>query len=160
MPSKLGGLKLAWEKESGGNIKKQQRKDALSAWHASTWEVQTQFINYKILNRCYWTSEQNDYRLKLRDDLWWLKQWHTCCMTMTWLKIDGIFYKWTVKFFLWLRIQSCGCQVLSYLWYIFIYLFIFISISFLPLFLFVFLFLCIYFWLYAGHLVYLYYHCL
>ncbi len=58
---------MAWEKDIGQSIQQQQWKEMTSSWHTSVREVQTQFTNYKILNRSYWTPSRMA-RLKLRDD--------------------------------------------------------------------------------------------
>lgn len=60
---KLGGLKLDWERDIGESI--EQWNEAISSWHISAWEVQTQFEI--ILHRSYWTPRRMA-RLKLRND--------------------------------------------------------------------------------------------
>lgn len=62
----LDGLKVAWERGLGGMIKEETWKQVVSKWHTNVREIQSQQINYKILNGCYWTPSSLA-RLKLRD---------------------------------------------------------------------------------------------
>jgi len=62
----LNGLKVAWERDLGGAIKEETWKQVVSKWHTNLRETQSQLINYKILNRCYWTPSRLA-RIKLRD---------------------------------------------------------------------------------------------
>lgn len=54
----LNSLKVAWERDLRCAIKEEAWKQVVSKWHANVRETQSQLINYKILNRCYWTPSK------------------------------------------------------------------------------------------------------
>ncbi len=58
---------MAWERDLGEAIKDELWKQVVSKWHTCVREIQSELINYKIFNRCYWTPSRMA-RLKLRDD--------------------------------------------------------------------------------------------
>ena len=58
---------MAREKDFREYIEQQQWNEVISSWHIPAREVQTQFTNYKILHRFYWTPSRMA-TLKLRND--------------------------------------------------------------------------------------------
>ena len=79
-PPKCVGLKRCWEKDIGEEITGETWGEIIGSWFKVSREIQTRLINYKIINRTYWTPSKMA-RLGLRgSDLCW--RCDTTCGTL------------------------------------------------------------------------------
>lgn len=63
-PTKLEGLKRAWEADLQGEIIMEKWKEITGSWYNTSREIHTHLIIYKIIYRVYWTPSKMA-RLKL-----------------------------------------------------------------------------------------------
>lgn len=70
-PPSFEGLQRCWERDIGEEISGETLGEIIGSWFKVSREIQTRLINYKIINRIYWTPSKMA-RLGLRNsDLCW-----------------------------------------------------------------------------------------